>query len=96
MSISLGTNCYRTQFPIVLAWAITIHKSQGMTLDKAVIDFGEKEFSCGLTYVALSRMKCWSGVAIDPPITFERLQLIGKSSQLKLRIAEEERLSKLN
>lgn len=66
-----------------------------MTLEKAVMDFGEKEFSCGLTYVALSRIKSWNGVAVDPPISFERLQAIGKSAQLKLRIAEEDRLSKL-
>lgn len=59
------------------------------------MDFGEREFSCGLTYVALSRIKSWSLVAVDPPIGFQRLQAIGKSAQLKLRIAEEERLSKL-
>jgi ATP-dependent DNA helicase PIF1 len=87
-----GKSCSRTQFPITLAWAITIHKSQGMTLDKAVADIGEKEFSAGLTYVALSRMKNLAGLAIDPPFSFDRLQNIGKSVQLKERIFEEMRL----
>ena len=40
--------CSRLQVPFKLAWAVTIHKSQGMTLDKAVIDVGRKEFSSGL------------------------------------------------
>jgi hypothetical protein len=42
------------QFPIVLAWAITIHKCQGMTLDNAVIDIGKKEMAAGLTFAAIS------------------------------------------
>lgn len=39
------------------SWAVTIHKSQGLTLDKVVIDVGKREFSCGLTYVACSRLR---------------------------------------
>lgn len=90
-----GRNCSRCQFPVSLAWAITIHKSQGMTLEKAVVDIGEKEFSAGLSYVALSRMKSLAGVAIDPPFGYDRLKNIGKSVQLKERICEESRLKKL-
>ena len=67
-----------------------------MTLEKAVIDIGPKEFSAGLSYVGLSRVKSWSGVAIDPPCTYDRLKAIGQSSRLKERIDEENRLSKLH
>jgi hypothetical protein len=46
----LGQSLSRTQIPLTLAWAITIHKSQGLTLSKVVIDLGEKDFSPGLSF----------------------------------------------
>ncbi|KAL7296799.1 hypothetical protein TKK_0010199 [Trichogramma kaykai] len=50
-----GIICTIKQFPLKLAYACTIHKAQGMTLPTAIIDIGEREFSAGITYVALSR-----------------------------------------
>ena len=57
-----------TQFPLKLAWAITIHKSQGKTFENVVIDFGTRAFAQGQVYVALSRCKNLSGLRLKRPL----------------------------
>jgi ATP-dependent DNA helicase PIF1 len=52
-----------TQLPVALAWAVTIHKSQGKTFDRAVIDIG-RAFACGQVYVALSRVRTLDGIVL--------------------------------
>ena len=56
------------QIPLILGWAVTIHKSQGMTLEYMKCDLS-RCFECGQAYVALSRMKTMEGLSINRPIT---------------------------
>jgi len=58
-----------TQFPLRLAWAVTIHKAQGKTLDAAVIDLGSRAFAPGQTYVAFSRLTSLEGLYLKRPLT---------------------------
>lgn len=57
-----------TQYPLRLAWAVTIHKSQGLTFDKAIID-ASASFAHGQTYVALSRCRTLEGIVLESPLS---------------------------
>ena len=82
------------QLPLQLRYAVTIHKSQGQTLNKAIIDLGKSEISAGSTFVAVSRLhKLEDG--LFQPMTLDRLKKIDQSKRFGERKTEEARLHQL-
>jgi ATP-dependent DNA helicase PIF1 len=71
-----GHSLSRTQFPLTLAWGISIHKSQGLTLERAVIDLGPSDFAVGLSYVAISWVKSIKGIAFRTSFDLTCLQKV--------------------
>ena len=69
------------QYPLKLAWAITIHKSQGLTFDNIYLDMGRGAFATGQTYVALSRCRTLSGVHLKRPILTSDVQCDNRVQQ---------------
>jgi hypothetical protein len=57
-----------TQYPLMLAWAVTIHKGQGKTFDRVIIDIGRGTFTHGQMYVALSRCTTLDGIILKKPV----------------------------
>lgn len=62
------TGCY-CQYPLILSWAVTIHKSQGKTIEKVHLDLGRGAFAFGQTYVALSRCRELQGLTLSRMLT---------------------------
>ena len=80
--------------PLTLAWAITIHKAQGMTIERVTIDLGHKEFASGLTFIALSRAKSFYGLRIRP-FDLDCYQSIGNGKHVEARREEFCRLHRI-
>lgn len=70
---------YRCQFPLILAYAVTIHKCQGLSLDCAIIDL-KNVFSPGMAYVALSRLRSLSGLYL---VHFDKKSIVASADSIK-------------
>ena len=74
---------YRKQFPLILAYAITIHKCQGLSLDCVIIDLSENVFSDGMAYVALSRVRGLHLVAFHPKSIMVSISSLQETNRLR-------------
>ena len=85
-------SCSRLQLPVKLAWAVTIHKAQGLTLSKVVMNIGKKEFFTGLSFVACSRVRALNDLLFDPPFPYQHIENLANSLRLHDRLLEDARL----
>lgn len=77
------------QIPVILAWAMTIHKSQGLTLDRVHLDLGAGAFEFGQTYVALSRCRSLETLTLSKPLKLEDIKVDPESSEFYKIIRDE-------
>ena len=79
----------RTMVPLVAAYGFSIHKSQGQTLGKVILNLGSREFAAGLTYTALTRARCLQDMAFLPMPTLARLENVLKSKTFRTQLADD-------
>ena len=63
------------QLPIQLAWSVTIHKAQGKSFDRVILDFSHRVFAPGQMYVALSRCRSLEGIKLKTPVEIEEVMV---------------------
>jgi hypothetical protein len=85
-----ATLCTRTQVPLIVYYAITVHKSQSITEDMIVTDLSCRDFQTGLSYVAVSRVRTLDGLMLDAP--FDRNHLVYESlpDGMKMKMRDQE------
>ena len=79
-----------------MAWSITIHNSQGLTLEHAVIELDLTDFSAGLTFVAISRVKTLQGLAFCTRFDLAHLQKATETEMMKMLRCDNNRHQTLN
>ena len=94
-AIMKNFDVYRKQFPLILAFAMTIHKCQGLSLDSAIIDLSDKIFDDGMAYVALSWLRTLSGVHLVDfdPKSIEKVSISSLKELNRLRSLYRQHLS---
>ncbi|KID84375.1 ATP-dependent DNA helicase PIF1, partial [Metarhizium majus ARSEF 297] len=83
------TLCTRTQFPLIVCYAITVHKSQSITEDKIVTDLSCRDFQTGLSYVAVSRVKTLQGLMLDAPFDRNHLTYTLPPEGIKMKMRDQ-------
>ena len=74
-----------------LAWGLTIHKSQGLTLDKSTINIGKQEIH-GMAFTTIYRVKDLEGLRFQPPFSYDQYENMSKLPRVKIRKDEEDGL----
>ncbi len=77
-----------TQYPLMLAWAVTIHKSQGKTLERVCVDLGDGAFAPGQVYVALSRCRSLADISLVRPINQQEVKCDPRIKRFYLALAD--------
>ncbi|CAM9460002.1 unnamed protein product, partial [Laminaria digitata] len=89
-----SARCIRTQLPLMLSFAVTIHKSQGCSLDRVVVGIGWNERTDGQTFTALSRCRQLCGMLLET-FDVERLVRIGSSNSFPARLRAMDAITRL-
>ncbi|KAM4061282.1 PIF1-like helicase [Hirsutella rhossiliensis] len=85
-----ATLCTRTQFPLIVCYAITVHKSQSITEDTIVTDLSCRDFQTGLSYVAVSRVKTLQGLMLDAPFDRNHLTYASPPEGIKMKMRDQQ------
>jgi ATP-dependent DNA helicase PIF1 len=88
---SQGATRYRSQFPVRLAYAVTIHKAQGMTVPKVVLNFSLGKRDLGLFYVAASRVRRLEDIMFEDTFDFDRLDAVDTANAISRQLDWERR-----